>query len=180
MIMINQKKVYLGAIRGEKIAALFYDYIAIMSQGVGAKTNFNYTANDLGRILEIFQKKEDKANYNVTGLSTQSITSSALPGIENVENCISKRRCISHGSDEEVQQSNDAKEDMLLASQVFSKEANPSDQIKPTSESTGNHSLLVEASKDGFLQRLLTMQNSAGRNGVPANAPNRGPQADTP
>ena len=54
MIMINQKKVYLGAIRGEKIAALFYDYIAIMSQGVGAKTNFNYTANDLGRILEIF------------------------------------------------------------------------------------------------------------------------------
>ena len=54
MIMINQKKVYLGAIRTENIAARYYDYIAILSQGLNAKTNFAYTGYDIQRILKIF------------------------------------------------------------------------------------------------------------------------------
>lgn len=102
-----------------------------MSQGVGAKTNFSYTATDLGRILEIFQKKEDKANYTLTGATTASIHSSALPGIENVDSAMSKRRRVD-GSDDEVQSGivtpkQNLKEDMMLASQVFSKETSQID-----------------------------------------------------
>lgn len=107
-----------------------------MSQGVGAKTNFSYSATDLGRILEIFQKKEDKANYTLTGATTASIHSSALPGIENVDNSLSKRRRGDNGSDDEGLQSGivtpkqNLKEDILLASQVFSKEASQIDAAK--------------------------------------------------
>jgi hypothetical protein len=44
MIMINQKKVYIGAIQNEFDAARYYDHIAIISQGLSAKTNFKYSA----------------------------------------------------------------------------------------------------------------------------------------
>lgn len=40
MIMINQKKVYIGAIQNENDAAKYYDSIAIICQGMSAKTNF--------------------------------------------------------------------------------------------------------------------------------------------
>lgn len=44
MIMINQKKVYIGAIHTEMEAAKYYDHIAILTQGLHSKTNFAYTA----------------------------------------------------------------------------------------------------------------------------------------
>ena len=51
MIMINQKKVYIGAIQNEFDAARYYDHIAIISQGLSAKTNFKYSASKIQAII---------------------------------------------------------------------------------------------------------------------------------
>ena len=51
MIMGNFKKMYFGAIEDEKDAALFYDKLAIVSHGIKARTNFDYTRRDIIRIL---------------------------------------------------------------------------------------------------------------------------------
>jgi hypothetical protein len=45
--MGNQIKHYSGSIRNEKIAARLYDKFAIKNLGLKAKTNFNYTREDL-------------------------------------------------------------------------------------------------------------------------------------
>lgn len=91
MIMINQRKVYLGAIKTENIAARFYDYIAILSQGLNAKTNFSYSALDLCRIMKMFGRDDEAPiDFGVgdlrslgRGRSGESMTNSALPGIEH-------------------------------------------------------------------------------------------------
>jgi hypothetical protein len=51
MIMGNFKKMYFGAIENEAEAALFYDKLAIVSHGIKARTNFNYTRRDIISIL---------------------------------------------------------------------------------------------------------------------------------
>lgn len=51
MIMGNFKKMYFGAIEDEREAALFYDKLAIVSHGIKARTNFNYTRRDIISIL---------------------------------------------------------------------------------------------------------------------------------
>lgn len=51
MIMGNFKKMYFGAIDEEKDAALFYDKLAIVSHGIKARTNFDYTRRDIISIL---------------------------------------------------------------------------------------------------------------------------------
>ena len=51
MIMGNFKKMYFGAIEDEKEAALFYDKLAIVSHGIKARTNFDYTRKDIISIL---------------------------------------------------------------------------------------------------------------------------------
>lgn len=51
MIMGNFKKMYFGAIEDEREAALFYDKLAIVSHGIKARTNFNYTRRDILSIL---------------------------------------------------------------------------------------------------------------------------------
>uniref|UniRef100_A0A7S3KST7 AP2/ERF domain-containing protein n=1 Tax=Euplotes crassus TaxID=5936 RepID=A0A7S3KST7_EUPCR len=51
MIMGNFKKMYFGAIKSEKEAAIFYDKLAIVSHGIKAKTNFSYTRSDIINIL---------------------------------------------------------------------------------------------------------------------------------
>jgi hypothetical protein len=51
MIMINQKKVYIGAIQNEDDAAKYYDHIAIISQGLSAKTNFKYSGHKIKQII---------------------------------------------------------------------------------------------------------------------------------
>jgi hypothetical protein len=52
MIMINQKKVYIGAIQDEVDAAKYYDHIAIISQGLSAKTNFRYNVGQIAQIMK--------------------------------------------------------------------------------------------------------------------------------
>jgi hypothetical protein len=62
MIMINQKKVYMGAIQSEIEAAKYYDHIAIISQGVNAKTNFSYNTQDLYQIIKDYDTDSDIKN----------------------------------------------------------------------------------------------------------------------
>ena len=52
MIMMNQKKVYMGTISNEIDAARYYDQIAIMCQGLSAKTNFEYTGKEIKMIIK--------------------------------------------------------------------------------------------------------------------------------
>lgn len=47
MIMINQNNIYLGGIRDQTQAAVFYDKVAIISQGLNAKTNFAYSITQI-------------------------------------------------------------------------------------------------------------------------------------
>ena len=56
MIMINQKKVYIGAIKTEIEAARLYDHVAIISQGLNAKTNFSYTGQKLKKIFDEYSR----------------------------------------------------------------------------------------------------------------------------
>ena len=67
MIMINQKKVYIGAIHSEMEAAKFYDHIAILTQGLNSKTNFAYTAAQLEQIVRDYDFSNESnfyGNYN--------------------------------------------------------------------------------------------------------------------
>lgn len=55
MIMVNQKNIYAGGILKDRDAAIFYDHMAIISQGMGAKTNFDYNGHQVKKILEIYE-----------------------------------------------------------------------------------------------------------------------------
>lgn len=68
MIMINQKKVYVGAISTENDAARYYDSIAIVCQGLSAKTNFNYNSKKIKHILTEFDVYSDAPNSNTPTL----------------------------------------------------------------------------------------------------------------
>lgn len=51
MIMGQIKKKYFGGISTEREAAIFYDKLSILTNGLAAKTNFNYRKCDLMRIM---------------------------------------------------------------------------------------------------------------------------------
>jgi len=59
MIMINQNNIYLGGIKTDEQAARFYDKVAIISQGINAKTNFEYTAQQIIQIMKQFDFSEE-------------------------------------------------------------------------------------------------------------------------
>jgi len=63
MIMINQKKVYIGAIHTEVEAAKYYDHIAILTQGLHSKTNFTYTAAQLEQIVNDYDFTNEKEGF---------------------------------------------------------------------------------------------------------------------
>jgi hypothetical protein len=65
MIMINQQKVYIGAIYSENEAARYYDAIAIMCQGINAKTNFGHSSNDIKKILQEYDLYSEKTEETV-------------------------------------------------------------------------------------------------------------------
>ena len=62
MIMLNQRKVYMGSIDSEVQAARLYDHVAILSKGLNAKTNYTYTAAQLKKIVKDYDFTNDK-NY---------------------------------------------------------------------------------------------------------------------
>ena len=74
MIMINQKKVYIGAIQNEFDAARFYDHIAIISQGLSAKTNFKYSASKIQQIVQDYDIESQDCSSN-ENYPTQSLSS---------------------------------------------------------------------------------------------------------
>ena len=59
MIMINQNNIYLGGIKTDEQAARFYDRVAIISQGINAKTNFEYTSQQIIQIMKQFDFSEE-------------------------------------------------------------------------------------------------------------------------
>jgi hypothetical protein len=68
MIMINQKKVYVGAIATENDAARYYDSIAIVCQGLSAKTNFDYNTKKIQQILCEYDVYSDAPNTSTPTL----------------------------------------------------------------------------------------------------------------
>ena len=57
--MGNFQKMYFGAISSEEEAARLYDKLSVVFQGLEAKTNFDYTKQDVLDILndrELFDK----------------------------------------------------------------------------------------------------------------------------
>eukprot|EP00345_Euplotes_harpa_P011875 CAMPEP_0168342578 /NCGR_PEP_ID=MMETSP0213-20121227/15480_1 /TAXON_ID=151035 /ORGANISM="Euplotes harpa, Strain FSP1.4" /LENGTH=254 /DNA_ID=CAMNT_0008349507 /DNA_START=84 /DNA_END=848 /DNA_ORIENTATION=+ len=57
MIMGSAKK-YFGGIPSERDAAIFYDKLSILTNGLAAKTNFNYRKADLMRVLPELERME--------------------------------------------------------------------------------------------------------------------------
>ena len=51
MIMGPTRKKYFGGIATEREAATFYDKLSILTNGLAAKTNFNYRKSDLMKIM---------------------------------------------------------------------------------------------------------------------------------
>ena len=51
-VFSNYRKKFLGQIRSENLAARIYDKRAIMTNGLKAKTNFDYTKRQLRKLLQ--------------------------------------------------------------------------------------------------------------------------------
>ena len=64
--MGNQKKSYSGSIRDEMEAAKMYDKLVIKNLGLRAKTNFDYTKNDLRKVIQELQ--EERATTKKTAV----------------------------------------------------------------------------------------------------------------
>lgn len=54
MKMINKETIRIGAIKTELEAARIYDFLAILTEGLNAKTNFNYNVHQLQIIMGYF------------------------------------------------------------------------------------------------------------------------------
>ena len=54
MKMVNKKTIRIGAIHTELEAARVYDFLSILTQGLQAKTNFQYTVEQILIILREF------------------------------------------------------------------------------------------------------------------------------
>ena len=82
MIMVNQTKVYVGAIQSEIEAAKFYDQIAIISQGLSAKTNFSCNVHQLKQIIKDYDI-DDEYNNTGSGASGLSPSYGKKPALDN-------------------------------------------------------------------------------------------------
>ena len=51
LIMVKKKKRYLGSFYNEEEAAKAYDKVALQHHGIKAKTNFNYTKEEVEEIM---------------------------------------------------------------------------------------------------------------------------------
>lgn len=68
LMMINNKKCYLGNYPSEDLAARIYDIQAIKSWGINARTNFAYDSN---QIKKIYNKKINFNCNNISDIMTQ-------------------------------------------------------------------------------------------------------------
>ena len=53
---MNHKKEFIGQIESEALAACIYDKRVIISNGLKAKTNFNYSKRQLERLLSDYSE----------------------------------------------------------------------------------------------------------------------------
>jgi len=58
MKMINKETVRIGAVKTELDAARIYDFLAILTEGLIAKTNFNYNVEQIQIIMKEFYFKD--------------------------------------------------------------------------------------------------------------------------
>ena len=68
LIMINNKKYYLGNYDSEDLAARVYDIHALKSWGIKARTNFVYDDNQINKI---YNKKINFKFNNISDIMTQ-------------------------------------------------------------------------------------------------------------
>ena len=61
MKMINKATVRIGAIKTELEAARIYDFLAILTEGLNAKTNFAYNIEQLQIIIKEFYFKDQNS-----------------------------------------------------------------------------------------------------------------------
>jgi hypothetical protein len=61
MKMINKETVRIGAVRSELDAARIYDFLAILTEGLIAKTNFNYNVEQIQIIMREFYFKDENS-----------------------------------------------------------------------------------------------------------------------
>ena len=54
----NLRKRYLGSISSEQAAAKLYDYYAILTHGLNAKTNFSYTKLEVQNLVENYNEDD--------------------------------------------------------------------------------------------------------------------------
>ena len=67
LISINKRKTYIGSYACEKDAAVAFDFFSILLHSFTAKTNFNYTRNNIEEM--IWNYKKNKENLNPAELS---------------------------------------------------------------------------------------------------------------
>ena len=59
LIMVKKKKKYLGSFSNEEEAAKVYDKFALQSHGIKAKTNYDYTKEELEKIMNESKKENE-------------------------------------------------------------------------------------------------------------------------
>ena len=70
IIMINNKKYFLGNYFSEELAARIYDIYAIKSHGIKARTNFVY---NYSQIKKIYERKIEIKTDNISDILKQLI-----------------------------------------------------------------------------------------------------------
>ena len=66
LIMIDGKKTYIGSYLSEEEAAMSYDFYSIILKSFSAKTNFDYSIENIKRMLEDYhQNGEEFAPINL-------------------------------------------------------------------------------------------------------------------
>lgn len=61
MKMYNKETLRIGAIETESDAARIYDFLAILTEGLVARTNFDYNVNKIRLIVNEFYFKDEKS-----------------------------------------------------------------------------------------------------------------------
>ena len=75
----NLRKRYIGSISSEQAAAKLYDYYAILTHGLNAKTNFSYTKAQVQNFVLKFNEDDILAPSHLkmkTGDSSEELTNS--------------------------------------------------------------------------------------------------------
>lgn len=64
LIVINNTKVYMGTYKTEQEAARIFDFHSMVVHYKCAKVNFDYSANDLMRMIKIFKENGNEFDAN--------------------------------------------------------------------------------------------------------------------